>query len=136
MREAATQDFGGAGGSATNQRALVACAAQIVAENAVRKGSGTGDKSSGPGVEEVIIPRKENANLKNIMYNQFKGKVDTLMAATPGVRDQQFKQPYGGAMRQQYLLGLGEEGVDRGARIEEDTTATPGDQTAEEIVSG
>ena len=47
MLEAATQDFGGAGGAATNQRALVACAAQIVAENAARKGSGQGDKSLG-----------------------------------------------------------------------------------------
>ena len=50
MREAASQnlvalgsDFGGARGAATSQRALVACAAQIVVENVARKGQGSGD---------------------------------------------------------------------------------------------
>ncbi len=56
---------------------------------------------------------KENAKLKN-MYNQLKGKVDTHMAATPGVRGQQFKQPYGGAMRKQYRGGGGPRGAHRG----------------------
>ncbi len=50
----------------------MACAArnspQTVAENAARKGSGPGEKSSGPGAGEVIILRKENTNLKN-MYS-------------------------------------------------------------------
>ncbi len=58
--------------------------------------------------------RTENAALKN-MYNQLKGMVDTLMAATSGVRAQQFKQPYGRGMLQQYLGGAsGSQGVHQG----------------------
>ena len=44
-----------------------ACAAQIVTDNAARKGSGPGDKCFSLGTEEAIILRKENAN-----YNQIK----------------------------------------------------------------
>jgi hypothetical protein len=59
------------GHSGCNQPAGTgACAAQIVVENAARKGLGPADKCFSLGTEEAIILRKENAN-----YNQIKKRL-------------------------------------------------------------
>ena len=106
----------GAGAVVANQRALVGWAAQIVAENAAKKDSGSGDKGAQPGAEEIIIPQKKNANLRNAL-NQLKSKVDGLSVRVPGVRGPQFKTSYGGGSRGQFR-GNGEQ-----AKMEEDDSA-------------
>ena len=103
-----TPDPAAPGAGATNQRALVACAAQIVAENAAKKGPAHLEKAA---TEELIILRKDNANLKNEV-NQLKSKVDAVYSAT-GLKGPAFKQNYGGGARQPYRGG-GSRGSNRG----------------------
>ena len=98
LREASSQmchtpipDPAAVGLDTTNQSALAACAAQIVAESVAKKGSVPGDKTH---TEEMIILRKENANLKNMVI-QLKSKVDAAISGT-GVKGHQFKTSYGG----------------------------------------
>ena len=71
--------------------ASLACAAQIVAEKAAKKGTGPGDKTLGPAADEVAARKKDNADLRKVC-KQLSDKVDSALEAN----GEQFKQQYCG----------------------------------------
>ena len=87
-------------GSAHNHKALVACAAQIVAESAAKKAKPAEERDLKAALADAAQLRKEYADLKN-MFNQLQKRSEEL----------QKSQPY----RAPYKPGPGPAGRGRGA---------------------
>ena len=121
-----------------NQKALVACAAQIVAESAAKKGKTKEEMDRAQALAETAQLRKDYADLKN-MFDQLKKRADELQKGG----EQQSRGSYSRGPKQAPRgrgapRGTGRGGWSRdtrksnyrGAREEEDPQENNGDEKA------